>query len=183
MKLPWAPFSVSPNARSTLLPRQNGDWGKRWCLFPVHSQLYDVLIFRFVNICWCPNYLFSQRMKEVKENGSTNQRQNKIENDMAMGPRNRSLPVFTWRCQDANTIVMYGLSKLFTIKFLLVFNILKYSFCNIMNFFPSFYDGWRDMSVVVTYWTDVMFYEETVSTKWNHEQHETMSMEGTTIQR
>ena len=40
------------------------------------------------------------------------------------------------------------------------------------------------MSVVVTYWTDVMFYEETVSTKWNHEQHdETMSMEGTTIQR
>ena len=40
------------------------------------------------------------------------------------------------------------------------------------------------MSVVVTYWTDVMFYEETVSNKWNHEQHdETMSMEGTTIQR
>ena len=30
--------------------------------------------------------------------------------------------------------------------------------------------------MVVTYWTDVMFYEETVSTKWNHEKHdETMS--------
>ena len=29
-----------------------------------------------------------------------------------------------------------------------------------------------------------MFYEETVSAKWNHEQHdETMSMEGTTIKR
>ena len=40
------------------------------------------------------------------------------------------------------------------------------------------------MSVVVTYWTDVMFYAETVSTKWNHEQDdETMLMEGTTIQR
>ena len=71
---------------------------------------------------------------KVKENGSTNQRQNKIENDMVMEPRNRSLPVFTWRCQDANTIAMYGWSKSFTIKFLLVFNILKYSFCNITNF-------------------------------------------------
>ena len=70
----------------------------------------------------------------MKENGSTNQRQNKIENDMVMEPRNRSLPVFTWRSQDANTIAMYGLSKSFTIKFLLVFNILKYSFCNITNF-------------------------------------------------
>ena len=40
------------------------------------------------------------------------------------------------------------------------------------------------MSVVVTYWTDVMFYEETVSTKWNHEQYdETISMEGMTMQR
>ena len=38
--------------------------------------------------------------------------------------------------------------------------------------------------MVVTYWTDVMFYEERVSTKWNHEQYdETISMEGTTIQR
>ena len=67
----------------------------------------------------------------MKENGSINQRQNKIENDMVMEPRNRSLPVFTWRCQDVNTIAMYGLSN---IKFLLVFNILKYSFCNITNF-------------------------------------------------
>ena len=71
----------------------------------------------------------------MKENGSTNQRQNKIENDMVMEPRNRSLPVFTWRSQDANTIAMYGLSKSFTIEFLLAFNILKYSFCNITNFF------------------------------------------------
>ena len=71
---------------------------------------------------------------KVKENGSTNQRQNKIENDMVTERRNRSLPVFTWRCQDANAIAMYGLSKSFTIKFLLVFNILKYSFCNITNF-------------------------------------------------
>ena len=71
---------------------------------------------------------------KVKENGSINQRQNKIENDMVMEPRNRSLPVFTWRCQDANTIAMYGLSKSFTIKFLLIFNILKYSFSNITNF-------------------------------------------------
>ena len=40
------------------------------------------------------------------------------------------------------------------------------------------------MSVVVTYWTDVMFYEEKVSTRWNHKHHdETMSMKGTTIQR
>ena len=53
-----------------------------------------------------------------------------------------------------------------------------------LRIFSSFYDGRRDMSVVVTYRTDVMFYEETVSTKWNHEQHdETMSMEETTIQR
>ena len=28
----------------------------------------------------------------MKENGGTNQRQNKIENDMVMEPRNRSLP-------------------------------------------------------------------------------------------
>ena len=53
----------------------------------------------------------------MKESGSTNHRQNKIENDMVMEPRNRSLPVFTWRCQDANTIAMYGLSKSFIIKF------------------------------------------------------------------
>ena len=40
------------------------------------------------------------------------------------------------------------------------------------------------MNVVVTNWTDAMLYEETVLTKWKHEQHdETMSMEGTTIQR
>ena len=42
------------------------------------------------------------------------------------------------------------------------------------------------MSVVVTYWADVMFYEERerVSTRWNHEHYdETMSMQGTTIQR
>ena len=32
--------------------------------------------------------------------------QPKTENDMVMEPRNRSLPVFTWRCQDANTIAM-----------------------------------------------------------------------------
>ena len=38
--------------------------------------------------------------------------------------------------------------------------------------------------MVVTYWTDVMFYEERVLNRWNHEHHdETMSMEGTTIQR
>ena len=95
----------------------------------VNSMTYLVGYFPFCDICWCPNYLFSQRMK-VKENGSANQRQNKIE----MEPRNRSLLVFTWRCQDANTIAMYGLSKSFTIKFLLVFNILKYSICNITNF-------------------------------------------------
>ena len=71
---------------------------------------------------------------KAKESGSTNQRQNKIENDMVMEPRNRSLPVFTWRCQDANTIAMYGLSKSFTITFPLVFDILKYLFCNITNF-------------------------------------------------
>ena len=76
----------------------------------------------------------------MKENGSTNKRQNKIENDMVMEPRNRSLPVFTWRCQDAKTIAMYGLSKSFTIKFLLVFNILKYSFVT-LRIFSSFYDG------------------------------------------
>ena len=74
----------------------------------------------------------------MKENGSTNQRQNKIANDMVMELRTRSLPVFAWRCQDANTITMYGLSKSFTIKFLLVFNILKYSFCNITNFLLIF---------------------------------------------
>ena len=32
---------------------------------------------------------------------------------MVMDPRNKSLPVFTWTCQDANTIAMYGLSKSF----------------------------------------------------------------------
>ena len=38
--------------------------------------------------------------------------------------------------------------------------------------------------MVVTYWTDVMFYEERVLNRWNHEHHdETISMEGTTIQR
>ena len=52
---------------------------------------------------------------------------------MIMEPRNESRRVFNRRCQDANTIAMYGLSKSFTIKFLLVFNIRKYSFCNITN--------------------------------------------------
>ena len=67
---------------------------------------------------------------KVKKNGSTNFRKKLNGN----GPRNKSLPVFTWICQDANTIAMYGLSKSLTIKFLLVFNILKYSFPNITNF-------------------------------------------------
>ena len=38
--------------------------------------------------------------------------------------------------------------------------------------------------MVVIYWTDVMFYEERVPTRWNHEQHgEINPMEATTIQR
>ena len=50
--------------------------------------------------------------------------------------------------------------------------------------FSLFYDGWRDMSVVVTYWADIMFYEERVPTRWNHEQHDEINpMEATTIQR
>ena len=40
------------------------------------------------------------------------------------------------------------------------------------------------MTVVVTYRTDVMFYEERVPTRWNHEQHNEISpMEAATIQR
>ena len=61
--------------------------------------------------------------------------------------------------QDANTSTMYGLSKSFTIKFPFSFNILKYCFVT-LRIFSLFYDGSRDMSVVVTYWTEVMFYEE-----------------------
>ena len=77
---------------------------------------------------------------KVKENGSTNQRQNKIENDMVT-------------------------------NFLLILWWLTAYECGCYSTYS-------------TYCTDVIFYEETVSTKWNHEQHdETMSMEGTTIQR
>ena len=40
------------------------------------------------------------------------------------------------------------------------------------------------MTVVVTYRNDVMFYEERVPTRWNHEQHNEISpMEAATIQR
>ena len=38
--------------------------------------------------------------------------------------------------------------------------------------------------MVVTYWADIMFYEERVPTRWNHEQHDEINpMEATTIQR
>ena len=49
-------------------------------------------------------------------------------------------------------------------KFRLVFNILKYCFVT-LRMISLFYGGGRDTSVVVTYWTDVMFYEETVPTR------------------
>ena len=40
------------------------------------------------------------------------------------------------------------------------------------------------MSLVVTYWTDVMFYEEKAPTRWNGEQHHEINpTEATTIQR
>ena len=38
--------------------------------------------------------------------------------------------------------------------------------------------------MVVTYWTDVMFYGERVPTRWKHEEHDQINpMEATTIQR
>ena len=156
--------------REALMPLPN-TWSNLW-----RTQLD---IFRFVNIFWYPNYLFSQRMK-VKKNGSTNFRKKLNGN----GPRNKSLPVFTWICQDANTIAMYGLSKSLTIKFLLVFNILKYSFPNITNFLLILW--WLTGYECGCYLLDRrnVLWRERVSTRWNHEHHdETMSMEGTTIQR
>ena len=62
------------------------------------------------------------------------------------------------RCQDADTIAMYGLSKSFTIKF--PFRYSKILFLTLI--LTLFYDGWRDTNMVVTYWTDEMSYEESV---------------------
>ena len=114
---------------------------------------------------------------------------------MLTDPRNESLPVSNRWCQNANTNAMYGLSNSFTIKFdnrvkfCLVINILKYCFVT-LQMFSFFYDGWRDMSLVVTYRRNVdrrnvpWRERERVPTRWNHEQHyEISSLEATTIQR
>ena len=49
-------------------------------------------------------------------------------------PRRESLPVFIRKCQDENTIAMYGLSKCLTIIFpQFCFQQSKILFCNIIN--------------------------------------------------
>ena len=51
-----------------------------------------------------------------------------------LDPRNESLPVLIRRCQETNTVAMYGMSDSFTIKFLFSFHYLEILFCNITNF-------------------------------------------------
>ena len=49
--------------------------------------------------------------------------------------------------------------------------------------FSLFYDGWLDVSELVTYWTGMMLYEERMSTIWHHKKHDkARPTEGTTIQ-
>ena len=93
---------------------------------------------------------------------ATNQLQNKM-GKIDLDPRSESLVVSIKRCQDANAVTLYDLSKLFTVKFSEIFaHFLKYF---VTFIFSLSYDGWRDMSVLVTCWTDVMFYEERMATK------------------
>ena len=80
-----------------------------------------------------PNVLafFSKNVKEkVNTPSKVRKRWERIDMDL----RSKSLVVSIRRCQDANTIMMYGLSKSLIIKFPFSLHYSEMLSCNVMNF-------------------------------------------------